>query len=797
MYNLGEHFNNINSKHLLSQENAIFRGNTYRITLLSERLVRLEYSPSGVFNDLATSIVKNRFFSVPEFSKKEDEKTLILETSYFVLTYAKESAFSSRTLFAKGKDSTFEWNFGQKEVRNLGGIIESFDNASGTPKLFPGLFSTDGFATIDDSNSLKFDEYSNVSDNVINNYIDLYLFIYNKDFGLCLKDYFTLTGMPPLISRYALGNWWSRDYDYTQQEVLDLIEKFKRHSIPLSVFLLDSGWSKTSPNTPEIRDGFSFNSERFPNPQEFIQQIHDNGLKFGIKINPQKGFTSVENSYEEAKKYFLADQKGVINFDIYNAKSVDVFLKLFIHPLEKLGVDIFWNDYNPGDSKKMYLMNYYSHKDAGRLKKRSLLLLRNSVNDVHLNNVMYSGKIKIGWEYLKSLPFYTLSAANIGASFWSHDVGGSLSGIEDNDLYLRSVQFGVFSPILRFNTEKGKYFKREPWKWDVVTESIAVDYLKLRHKLIPYIYSEAYRYHKEGKVLIQPFYYYDLLLYDDENYVNQYFFGSSFMISPIIKPMDEVINRTIQKFYMPNGVWYDFKTGKRFLGNHKYIAFYPIADYPIFVRQGSIIPMAGENDYMSYNNPKELEIHVFPGQSNNYHLYEDDGETMAYLNGSYCITEFDYNYRKSNYTLIIRQIEGDGSVIPPTRNYKIVFRNTKKSENVVVNENENVISDIECEGTDNDFIVKIKNVNTTSQIVINCYGEDIEIDSIKLLKDDIDSILFDLKINTILKDDIAQIMFSEEIPLGKKRIAIKKLRRKGLDPRSVKIFLKLLEYMEL
>ena len=206
--------------------------------------------------------------------------------------------------------------------------------------------------------------------------------------------------------------------------------------------------------------------------------------------------------------------------------------------------------------------------------------------------------------------------------------------------------------------------------------------------------------------------------------------------------------------------------------------------------------MAGENDYMSYNNPKELEIHVFPGQSNNYHLYEDDGETMAYLNGSYCITEFDYNYRKSNYTLIIRQIEGDGSVIPPTRNYKIVFRNTKKSENVVVNENENVISDIECEETDNDFIVKIKNVNTTSQIVINCYGEDIEIDSIKLLKDDIDSILFDLKINTILKDDIAQIMFSEEIPLGKKRIAIKKLRRKGLDPRSVKIFLKLLEYVE-
>ena len=797
MYSLGDHFNNINLNHLVANDDVTFRGNTYRITLLSPRLVRLEYNQAGQFNDLETSIVKKRDFDLPEFSKKEDEKTLVIQTVYFTLTYAKESTFSSRTLSIKSADGTIEWSYGRKEVRNLGGIAPNLDDSSGTPRLLPGLFSTEGFVTIDDSNSLRLDEQSNVVNPTSKNYIDLYLFIYSKDFGLCLKDYYTLTGMPPLIPRYALGNWWSKEYDYNQQEALDLMDKFKRHNIPLSVLLLDTGWAKKDPSHPEIKDGFTFNNELFPDPKSFIEELHKNNLKFGVKINPKYGFSPVESSYEETKKYFEPNKNGIIDFNIYDMKSVDVFLKLFLHPLENMGVDLFWNDYNDEDQNKMYLMNYYTHNDFRRLNKRSISLMRNSINDVHLNNVMYSGKIRIGWDYLKKLPYYTLTASNIGASFWSHDVGGSLSGVEDNDLYLRSVQFGVFSPILRFNTEKGKYFKREPWKWDVVTENIAVDYLRLRHRLIPYIYSEAYNYHKKGMVIIQPFYYYDLLLYDDENYVNQYFFGSSFMISPIIKPMDEVINRTIQKFYMPNGVWYDFKTGKRFLGNHKYIAFYPIADYPIFVKQGSIIPMAGEDSLMNCGNPKDLEIHVFPGQSNNYHLYEDDGETTAYLSGNYCITEFDYNYRKSNYTLIIRKIDGTESVIPQTRNYKIIFRNTKKSEHVVVYENENTIENIECEETDNDFIVNINNISTSNQLVINCYGEDIEIDSLKLLKDDIDSILFDLKINTILKDEIATIMFNEEIPLSKKRIAIKKLKRKGLDPRSVKIFLKLLEYMEM
>ena len=798
MYNLGEQFNNTKVSSLISLDEATFHGKNYRITVLTERLVRLEYSRDGMFNNYETPIIKNRHFDLPNFNKSEDDQILNIETSYFTLTYHKNSSFNSHSLFASCNGKKIGWYFGQKEVRNLKSTAMSLDNRTDLPELEKGLFSLDGIATIDDSNSIRFDEKRNVvpSKNLFG-YIDLYLFIYGKDFGLCLKDYFQLAGNPSMIPRYALGNWWSKECEYTDKEVLEKIDKFRMRNIPLSVFVLDCGWSKKDSNNFKNNLGFSFNKELISNPNDFVNKVHEKGIKIGLKINPQYGFYPYEDNFEIAKKYLPLNKNGYIDFNPNDIRCVDVFFKVFLHPLESTGIDLVWNDYFDADKNKQYLVNYYMNLDLLKDNMRGIVLSRNSTYDAHTFNILYSGRNAINWNTLRILPFYNLNSANLGISWWSHDVGGSIGGIEDSDFYLRSLQFGVFSPILRFNTVKGNYYKREPWKWDVVTNSIASDYLRLRHRLIPYIYSEAYKYYKEGKPLVQPFYYYNINFYDDENYVNQYYFGDSFMISPIIKPLDEVFNRTIQRIYIPDGVWYDFKTGKRFLGNHKYISFYTIDDYPIFVKQGSIIPMAGENSFMSCDNPNDLEIHVFPGNSNTYHLYEDDGITRNYLHGKYNITEIDYNYRKSNYTVVIRPIEGDISVIPAVRNYKIVFRNTKKADNVIIYNNDKLVENIETETTETDFIVSIKNIDTKNQLSINCYGKDIEIDSIKLVKDDIDSILFDLKINTALKDDVAAIVFDDKTSLAKKRIAIRRLRRKGLDPRSVKAFLRLLDYMEL
>ena len=249
MYNLGEHFKNGQPNQLLSSSKVIFRGSQYRISVLTERLMRLEYSVDGVFNDMETVIVKNRLFTEPSFIKQEDEGILRIETKYFTLSYVKNMPFSSRSLTVSIKDKKVAWYYGNKEVRNLKSCAQSLDNCISLPKLVNGLFATDGIATIDDTYSMRFDIYSNPGiPSVSKGHVDLYLFIYDKDFGLCLQDYFHLTGYPKLIPRYALGNWWSKEYNYSDLEVLSLIEKFKLHNIPLSVFLLDNGWSKAGEN---------------------------------------------------------------------------------------------------------------------------------------------------------------------------------------------------------------------------------------------------------------------------------------------------------------------------------------------------------------------------------------------------------------------------------------------------------------------------------------------------------------------------------------------------------------------
>lgn len=792
MYNLGPQFH-LNQDNLRVNERCIFIGPKYRIEVLTERLIRLEYSEQGKFVDSASALVINRNFERPLFEVKEDQAYIYINTKYINLKYMKNSRFSEKSLFATIMYSKKEWFYTQKEVKNYGGTTISLDNTLKMPNLDKGLFNPDMYLIMDDSNSLLLDENSNVYKREENSK-DIYIFAYSNDFNEVLNDYFHLTGYPAFLPRYALGNWWSRDIPYQDEHIISLMNKFRMNGIPISVFLFDKDWSIKMSNESNT-SGFSFNTRLIKDPNRLINILHQMNIKVGVKVNPKDGIFSHENSFPEARKYINLNKKGYIDFNPFEARFMDLYLKLFIHPLEAMGIDLFWNDYDVLENRNaLFVLNDYMTKDMARAGKRSLVLGRNANFAPHRYPILYSGHNQISFDVLKFLPFFNLTATNIGVSYWSHDVGGSVGGIENSELYIRSVQFGVFSPILRFNTENGTYYKREPWRWDIVTNNIVTYYLRLRNQLIPYLYTEFYHYHKEGIPLIKPFYYDYPFAYDDPVYINQYFLGSSMLVSPIVKLNDPLINRTIQRFYIPEGIWYDFKTGKKFVGNKKYVSFYKIEDYPVFVKAGGIIPLSGINDLMSTNVPKELEIHVFPGQSNSYNLYEDDGITNNYQKGNYSITNIDYNYLTNNYTLIIRPVDGNPNLLLQTRDYKIRFRNTKMATDVKIYFNDQEL-EFKSYLMDTDFVLEVKNVPTNGQLTINCQGKDIEIDALMLLNDDIDSILSDMEAPTILKDSIAKILFSKDLPVNKKRIEIKKLKKRGLDKRSIKVFLRLLEYM--
>ena len=779
----------------------IFQGDYYRITVLSERLVRLEYSTEGIFVDMPTQLVKNRDFGQAIFEYHEDSKYLLIKTKYFMLTYLKNKPFGGgkvnpiSNLKVELLNSGKIWYYGHPEVRNYGAPSISIENSNNKLKLKRGLYSTDGFASIDDSNNYLINGQNELVKKETNS-IDIYLFMYLNDYLGCLNDYYKLTGYPPLIPRYALGNWWSRSISYDDNSIKELVDSFNEKEIPLSIILLDKGWHIDSFESKKVNSGFSWNNEKFMNPSVMINYLHSKGIRLGLNVDPSNGFYPFERNYEFIKKLDPSDNV-VVPFNVYNINYINAYFSYLINPLSSVGVDFFWIDINDAKNKDMlWAMDYYHYKyGALDYRKRPFIMTRNSNIGEHRYPVTYSGKTIVSWDTLKMIPRYNMLATNNGNSFWAHDIGGYYNGMEDNELYTRFVQLGTFSPILKFGSADGKFYKREPWKWSYKTYKITKDYLKLRHNLIPYLYSESYKYHKYGTPLIIPLYYEQPEAYDDPIYNSEYFFGSEFFISPILKVKDYIMNRVIHRFYLPSGTWYDYVTGKRFAGGKQYLSFFKDEDYPVYVKAGAIIPLGHNSNINDTTPPRDMEIQIFPGKSNTYKLYEDDGVSELYKNGYYLLTAIEYTYVKNNYTVVVRPLEGKTGIIPDKRNYTFNFRNTKFAQDVIVYINNTKVN-FNKYSKNTSFVVEVLDVPTTAQLTVICKGRDIEISAERIFMDDIESIISDLQINTIMKEKIDEILNRNE-SIKKKRIAIRKLEAQGLERKFIRLFLKLLEYLDM
>ena len=401
MYNLGPQFR-IDQEKLKVNEKCVFTGNKYRIEVLSERLIRIEYSETGKFVDLASNLVICRNFERPMFEHKEDEAFIYINTKYINFRYLKNTKFSEKSLSATINYSKKEWFYTQKEVKNYGGTTVSLDNTTKLPNLEKGLFNPDMYLILDDSNTLLVDEGSNVLKRETNSK-DIYIFAYSNDFNLVLHDYFTLTGYPSFIPRYALGTWWSRDIPYQDEHIISLMNKFRMNGIPISVFLFDNDWSIKLKDY-STTSGFSFNTRLIKDPNRLISILHQMGVYVGVKINPKDGIFSHETYFPEARKYIQLNKKGYIDFNPFDARFMDLFLKLFLHPLENMGIDLFWNDYDVLENRNsLFILNDYIKKDMERSGKRSIVLGRNANFAPHRYPVLYSGHNEISFDVLKFL----------------------------------------------------------------------------------------------------------------------------------------------------------------------------------------------------------------------------------------------------------------------------------------------------------------------------------------------------------------------------------------------------------
>lgn len=768
-----------NNRDLIPEQKNIITGDKYRFSILSPRLIRIEYNKDNKFENRATSLVVKRNFGSTNFTVEQTELSLTITTEYFTLTYVKGTPVNSKNLKVKVNGTDREWYPSHKEIRNLGSINYSLDYLENNLKLDKGLYSFDGFATLDDSTNLVLE-----NDNFIPREptYDMYLFVYNKDLGLCLQDYFNLTGYPPMIPRYTLGTWWYKNDPYNMYDIDNILKEFYDNHLPISVFLLGDKWHNREENFTYDRTLFDTNI--------LNKYYKSKRVKFGLTINPELPIYPKDPLFNTLSNAINNYDNKYLSFIPLNNNTISIYLNTVISNLKSTGINIFNIDYNnEKDKQGLFLLNHY-HYVIANLNEVGVILSRNPGIAPHRYPIIYSGQTRVSWDTLKALPTYNNSAANLGITWHAHAIGGYYGGIEDDELYLRYIQFGVFNPIFILAGDTGKYYKREPWKWNQLNLSVIRTYMQLRNKLIPYIYNEGYNYHEYGVPLIQPLYYKYPKIYDEPNYVNQYFFGSRIMISPIIKKKNIEMNRVVQRIFIPSGTWYDYFSGKKFAGNKYYVNFYKDEDYPIFVKEGSIIPMSLDD---TSDLPRNMEIQIFPAENglySSYELYEDDGISLN-KNYNYIITKMNLDRVENGYKFTITKKDGNLNV--PNRTYLLRFKNMKNPDKIIV-KYQGQTKECQAIVEKNDLLLELKDINVYEPLEVLLLGNNLEIETISVINKEIEGILDDLEIETIIKESVDEIIFSD-LPINKKRIGLRKLRRQGLEPKYINMFISLLEFI--
>lgn len=676
-----------------AEDAAIIQGEKYRFTVLTEEMIRLEYCEDGKFEDRATQCVIDRKFKVPEYQVIENEESLEIITDKIHLVYNKQKFTDyGLSVQVRGNISVYHsiWHFGE-EATDLRGTARTLDEADGAIELEHGIISRFGYGILDDSRSLVITEDGWVEPRK-EDCIDIYFLGYGHEYEHCLKDYYHLTGKTPLLPRYALGNWWSRFYRYNDQEYKALMTRFEKEEIPFSVSVIDMDWHLVDidPKYGSGWTGYTWNKELFPDPKEFMTWLHDHGLKVTLNVHPAGGVQAHEEKYKEMAEAMGRDweKEEPVNFDVTDQKFLKAYFEYLHHPNEEEGVDFWWLDWQQGGLSKipgldpLWMLNHYHYLDSGRRGKRRLTFSRYAGMGSHRYPVGFSGDTIISWESLAFQPYFTANASNVGYGWWSHDIGGHMKGYRDEELSTRWIQFGVFSPIMRLHSSNSAFTGKEPWNYNAVSENIMKRYLKLRHEMIPYLYTMNYHASHDGQPLIRPMYYLEPEQPEAYEVPNEYYFGTELVVCPITEPTDKAAGTACVKAWIPEGKWYDIFSGLKYDGGRMLELYRSLEDIPVLAKEGAIIPLTDLTEYTnSVENPKELAVKIVPGKKNAFILMEDTGDTCEDKEENWAQTKLEWINENE---FIIHQANGNLDVIPKRRTWKMEFYGIADVDNLEV-----------------------------------------------------------------------------------------------------------------
>ena len=697
---------------------AVVTSGNARFTVLTPQLIRMEWSADGQFEDRATLTFVNRETPVPEFKVRESKSKLTITTPALTLTYLKNGKFSDKNLKAvftlNGKEVV--WTPGMENPQNLLGTTRTLDGADGSKLKEPmeqGILSRAGWSLIDDSqrhvltpDGSEWEEW--VEARPEGDRQDLYLFAYGHDYKQALADYALVAGRAPMPPKYTLGYWWSRYWQYSDNEFVDLVNKLKSMDVPIDVLIVDMDWHETwglrKSNSPKDEygqrigwTGYTWQKELFPSPANFLKWTENEELKVALNLHPASGIQPYEAVYDDFTKEYGWSEKGKsVPFKIDERKWAEAYFKTVLEPMERDGVDFWWLDwqqwkeskYTPGLSNTFWLNHtFFNHAERQNPGLRPFIYHRWGGLGSHRYPLAFSGDTYATWPMLAYLPYFTATASNVNYGWWGHDIGGHMfhktQKATDPELYTRWLQYGVFTPIFQTHSTKDPRIERCIWCFPDHM-FLMRDAIRLRYTLAPYIYNAARENYDTGVGMCRPMYY--DYPESDKAYETpeQFMFGNDILATTITQPVDSITGLAPRTIWFPEGAWFDCATGSMYEGGRTEELHYTLAENPHYAKAGSIIPMNPATVKNLQQPCDTLVLTFIPGGDGQLRHYEDDGMSQQYKT-NYAVTTVSKKQEGNTVRVRISPREGSFAGASDNRSYELRFPAVFPPKSVKVN----------------------------------------------------------------------------------------------------------------
>lgn len=726
---------------------------TLKIQVCSDSIIHVLYSPTGTFPKRTDPVVIKEAWPAAKWTMQSNDDSVTLTTSLLKVTvtrnngaltysdlngnsllleqsrsmtsekvngedsYRAESAIniygSHEALFGLGQHQAGVWNYRGESVD----ISQENTNIS-----VPLMLSSKGYGIFwnNDSRSRfnnRFANYLYISSEVAD-VIDYY-FLYGPEFDKIIASYRELTGQAPLFGKWAYGFWQCKNRYKSQEEILAVARKYRDLHIPVDDIVQDWFWWNR-------KGEFVFN-KNYPDPKAMIDRLHDEHFQLMISIWPFLEPGSTNYDYMQSKGWFVDKFKygkppyhtdGMALYDATNPEASKYYWEQVNKGLFSIGADAWWMDTTEpeteGQERNILLdhklaigsgnryVNVYPLLDTQAVyqgqrsvsdKKRVFILSRSAFAGSQRNAVTaWSGDINSDWFSLRRQIPAGLNFALSGIPYWTTDVGGFVSANPTDpafrELFIRWFQYATFNPILRVHGTRDPD-ENELWSYGPDAQKILLNFDRLRYRMLPYIYSLAWKVTSEGYTPMRP------LVMDFRTDVrahdigDQFMYGPAFLVNPITQP-----GAATRQLYLPQAKWYDFWTGMELAGGRMIDAVAPLDRLPVYVRAGSILPLGPDEEWSTEKPADPIELRIYRGADGDFALYEDENDTYDYEKGAYAVIPLHWD--DAAHTLTVGNRKGQFPGMLEHRRFRVVF--VGENHGVGVNVSEQVDKVVEYSG---------------------------------------------------------------------------------------------------